>query len=202
MAWALALFLLATAPAGQAAAGERLLLRDDRGESIPGPLEVCFQLSLRADCRSVTGGEVALPVEGFRSVRIEGTEHGPSSVRRDELSPAAAGALTARVPRKAMLRVEGAPEPVPTLSLYPVDDDAFRRAAFRAPLPRGGALRVPSGEWLASLGRPGSAPDLHLLALAPAELARVRYRERRGWSAVVRCRSAVTDRSLRGARVT
>ncbi len=199
--WLLALLLLAREPATDAASAGCLLLLDDRGHTITTSIEVCFQLALRADCARVTGGVAELPSAEFRLVRIEGDLHGPRSVRREELAAAGDASLSVKVPRKALLRIEGGPHPPPTLSLYPVDDESFRRAAFRAAMPPERVVRVPAGEWLASLSRPGSAPDLHLLSLEPAAPARLRYRERRGWSAVVRCRAAATDRPVPGATV-
>jgi hypothetical protein len=201
LAWLLALVLFVQDSAMAAAGPRVLLLRDDRGHPITTPVEVCFQLALRADCAHVAGGHAELPPEPFRSVRIEGDEHGPYSARANEVVAEGAGRFVVRVPRKAWLRIEGSPPSPLTLFLYAVNDESFRRAAFRATIASGVALRVPAGDWLASLSRPGSAPDLHLLSLGPAESARARYRERHGWSAVVRCRSAATERPLRGATV-
>lgn len=204
-----ALLLLHSTAGGPppAPATARLVLLDDRGRPIEAPLEVCIQVELRSNCiRPEAAAEVDVPAV-FRSLRVEGDEHGPLARRREELDRDERDAFVIRVPRKAVLRIDapagpnGASTPL-VLSLYPLDDPAFRRPTARVTVRPHRPLRVPAGRWVASLARAGAAPDLHLVAFAPAERQRIAYRSRRGWSLLVRCRDLPTGRLLSRARLT
>jgi hypothetical protein len=195
-------------------------LVDDRGQAIASPLEACFQIELRTECKQVAPGEgVRLPA-AFHSLRLEGPDHGPLGLARAELlARVAAAAPTARgepavrlaVPRKAVLYIAGlhAPSSHPpmrqqplTVSLYRPQDPAFREPAYRATLAPGeSAVKVPAGELIASLAMAGNAPDLKRLKAQPGEPVHLTYQPRSGWSLVVRLRAVADDRSVSGVRV-
>src|ERR1700731_3262018 len=102
--------LIALLPAATAAATARaqqlVHLVDDRGKAIVAPLEVCFQLGLRSDCRRVSPGEEVRTPVSFYGLRIEGAEHGPLDIRREQLAPQPDGSLRIAVARKALLDVD------------------------------------------------------------------------------------------------
>jgi len=180
-----------------------LHLVDDQDKAIEKPLDVCFQVELRTDCRRVAPGEEVHTDAAFYSLRIEGEDHGPLVVRRTELKAQVDGSFRVRVARKAWLRVEsgGRQQPL-TVSLYAPQDPSFREPAFRTQLqPAASEVRVPAGEFIASLAMARNAPDLHRLRAEPAARVRLSYRARPGWSLVARCRTAATGRPLAGVEV-
>lgn len=210
--------LVALLPAATAATGagaqQLLHLVDDRGKAIAEPLEICFQLGLRADCRRASRGEDVPAPASFYGLRIEGADHGPLDIRREQLAPQPDGSLRIAVARKALLDVHwtkpaslgssGAAvgnHPL-TVSLYAARDRDFREPVFRAQLQPGTArVRVPAGEFIASLAMAPFAPDLHRLIARPAARVQLAYRQRPGWSLVVRCRAGAPSHPLRNAEV-
>jgi hypothetical protein len=200
--------------------GRRLELVDDRGQGIASPLEACFQVELRTECKPVVPGEgVRLPA-AFNSLRIEGPDHGPLSLALAELltraaavAPRASGEPAGRlvVPRKAVLSIAGlaAPSGHPpkqqqplTISLYRPRDPAFREPGYRATLAPGeSSVKVPAGELIVSLAMAGNAPDLKRLKAQPGEPVHLTYQPRSGWSLVARLRAAADDRPLSGVQV-
>ena len=64
----LALTLLASGPA--LAAPE--VSYDDLGKTIVSPLEACFQVGTRNDCRQIAGGRLPIAPEGFRVYGLRG----------------------------------------------------------------------------------------------------------------------------------
>jgi hypothetical protein len=213
----------AAEPPGTAQPGRRRLdlldLVDDRGQAIASPLEACFQVELRTDCKQVVPGEkVRLPA-AFHSLRLEGPGHGPLDLARAELlarvaaAPKAGGEPAGRlaVPRKAVLHIVGlnAPSGHPpmrqqplTVSLYRPRDPAFREPAYRATLAPGeSSVNVPAGELIVSLAMAGNAPDLKRLKARPGEPVHLTYQPRPGWSLVARLRAAADDRPVSGVRV-
>jgi hypothetical protein len=200
--------------------GRRLDLVDDRGQAIASPLEACFQLELRTECKQVAPGEgVRLPAV-FNSLRLEGPDHGPLSLARVELlarvtaaAPKAGGEPAGRlaVPRKALLHIAGLHAPgghLPmrqqplTISLYQPRDPAFREPAYRVTLAPGeSSVKVPAGELVASLAMAGNAPDLERLKSRPGEPVHLTYQPRSGWSLVARLRAAADERPVSGVQV-
>ncbi len=189
-----------TALTSISAAAERELLRfvDDRGQTIAGELEVCFQVGTHSQC--VSAAPIQVPLE-LVSVRVEGPDHGPISVQRQELKRDSRGDLVLAVPRKALLRIGARPSERLILSLYGQDDPSFRIPAFRTEVSGGSSIKVPAGDHLVSLTAPGRAPDLHLLSLKPGATERLAYRARPGWSLVVRCRAVQEGTPIQGAQV-
>src|SRR5882724_1147124 len=185
------------------ASGAVLHLVDDLGKPLSKPVEVCFQIDLRTDCQRVAPGTDARLPSTFYSLRIEGEDHGPLAIRREALTPEPDGSCKARVARKAWLHVEtGARQQPLAVSLYLLNDSTFREPAFRTRLAPGEAeVKVPAGEFLASLALERNAPDLQRLKARPAAHARLTYHPRRGWSLVARCRAAATGRPVHRAEV-
>src|SRR6478609_4059002 len=149
-----------------AAKPRSLRLVDDRGKVITGELEVCFQIGTRSDCVPGRGTPVPVPPE-LLSLRVEGPDHGPVSVRRQDLKLQPDGGLVLTVPRKALLQIGASPKERLVLSLYGQDDPAFRVPSFRREVQGGSAIKVPAGDHLVSLAASGLAPDLHLLSARP-----------------------------------
>jgi hypothetical protein len=210
--------LIALLPAAMAAttAGAQQLVHlvDDRGKAIMSPLDVCFQLGLRSDCRRVSPGEEVRTPVSFYGLRIEGAEHGPLDIRREQLAPQPDGSLRIAVARKARLDLDrtkagslanggAAVEDRPlSVSLYAIQDRDFREPVFRAQLQPGvSRVKIPAGEFIVSLAMAPFAPDLHRLTTRPAARVRLSYRQRRGWSLLVRCRAGAPSRPLRDVEV-
>lgn len=207
--------LLAAPVAGAVQQAPRLTLVDDRGRAIASAVEVCWVLARGMDCRRVEGAaELQVPLE-FLELRVEGADHGPVRLRRAELAVRADGSLRGVVPRKALLVVRRkAPEDVArgalgegaalTVSLYSSTDASFREPMFRARLTAGiEQVKIPAGDFVASLSTPEHAPDLQRLTARPAARVELMYRQLPGWSLVVRCRDgAAGRRPLAQARVT
>ena len=191
------------AAAAPALAQPDLQLVDDLGKPIGLPLEICFLVELKEDCRNVRPGEPILAPAGLQGLRIEGEEHGPLSVGREAIQGKPDTPWRIAIPRKAWVRVQAADRRAPlTLSLYRPGDASFREPAFRAPLQPGvDTLRVPAGDFVAALTEPGSAPDLQRLAAKPAGRHSLVYHRRQGWSLIARCRSAATLSAVPGAEV-
>lgn len=207
---AICLLVATTVARGDAGAQQVVHLVDDRGRTIGSPLEVCFELDLRADCRRVTSGETVRTPPSFNGLRIEGENHGPASLRREELRRLTDGSFRVVVQRKAALRVirpawkasaagkSAMEEKQPlTVSLYSPSDGSFREPIFRVGMgPDQSVLRVPAGELIVSFSAPPYAPDLHRIAVRPGAVVPVEVRERQGWSLIVRCLTGATARPL------
>lgn len=185
--------LLAAAGLAAAMPPPSLRLADDEGKPLERRAEACFSIELRTECVEIEpGAEVPQPPSYF-SLRIEGTDHGPLQLTRQEVEKGLTAAGRLVVPRKALLRIEGIGQQPLTLSLYRPEDPSFRNPAFRTRLNPGEAeAKVPSGAFVASLAVPGYAPDLHRLAMRPATRHRISHRPRQGWSMIARIRAAST----------
>lgn len=173
---------------------------DDQGAGIISDLQVCFQVETRQDCVPCGSEPVDVP-PGAASMRVEGPGHGPVSAKREALEAAPDGVAVFTVPRKGFLEIEARRGVRLAVSLYPQDDAAFRKPSFRIEATGDETLRIPSGDHVASLAASGRAPDLHLLSLAPAERRKLVYRERDGWSLVLRSVAAEDGSPLEGTRV-
>jgi hypothetical protein len=196
---ALTLYAFVAAPLG--ADGPAVHFLDDRGQSVDSPLEACFQLALKPDCREIGPRETVTLPQGFFTLRVEGPEHGPVSVPREDLLLSKdGGTLRVTVPRKALLSVDRRPAEPLTVSLYDPQDPAFRTPRFRARL-SGPEIKIPSGLFVASLSSGRRAPDLQRLSAPPGGRVRLTNHPRDGWSLVLRCRSATTGREVAGAAV-
>jgi hypothetical protein len=187
-------------PVCAAAKSWSLRLVDDRGKAIDGELEACFQIGIRSDCVSSRGASIPVPPE-FVSVRVEGPDHGPISMRRQDLKTQPGGDLILTVPRKVLLQIGTSPKEHLVVSLYSQDDPTFRAPSFRREVQGGSAIKVPAGDHLISLAAAGRAPDLHLLSARPGGSERLLYSPRPGWSLAVRCRAEKQDAPVRGAQV-
>lgn len=192
------LLLLATAEAHAGPA--RLRFVDDLGAAITSDLQVCFQIETRLDCSSPGNSPADVP-SGAVSVRVEGPGHGPVSVRREALDAGPDAAAVLKVPRKAFLDVAARPGLRLAVSLYPLNDATFRTPSFRIETAGPEGVRIPAGDHVISLAAPGRAPDLHLLSLAPAERRKLAFREREGWSLVLRSVAARDGAPLEGTTV-
>ena len=172
------------ASAGLALADDVRLV-DDRGEPVAAPIEVCIVTGLERSCQHVERGLLATSAD-FDSITAEGPEHGPLSIRRQDLLAGGDGAARLVVPRKARLRVRQLPAGPVSLSLYRSDDPSFRRPAARIPSSGGDRIFIPAGDFVLSVAAPDRAPDLHLLSAIPGGDHMVQFRSRPGWSLVVR----------------
>lgn len=206
-------WLAVAVPAGASAPPLRLV--DDLGKAIDSPLEVCFELAMRKECMHVAPRAVVRTPEDFFGLRVEGDDHGPARLRREDMSAQADGSFRVAVPRKALLdvarpdRVRATAGSGPagdrqalTVSLYSPVDPSFREPAFRAEL--AGAdwrVKIPAGDFVASLTQAAGAPDLHWLTAPPGAKVRLAYRPLQGWSLVVRCRADAGRRRVGGAAV-
>ncbi len=197
---ALILLAVAFAPSHAQARPCFLQLRDDRGKAIAGTVEACFQVGTGQHCVSRAGTHIRVPPE-LSSLRVEGPDHGPVSVLRQDVKREPNGDLLLVVPRKALLQIDAGPEERLTLSLYGQDDPTFRAPSFRREMRGGSSLKVPAGDHLVSLTASGRAPDLHLLSARPGGSERLAYRARPGWSLVVRCRAEKEGFPVQGAQV-
>lgn len=196
------LWFLAAGLAWSAEAPGRLRLVDDRGEKIESPLEVCFQTGLRTECANLGPGEIPAPPARFLSVRAEGPDHGPVSLRFEDLEAGGDGGLLARVPRKARLQIEKLPAEPLTVSVYDRRAPSFDKPLLKVAGVGPEGLRIPAGEVLVALSSGEQAPDLHLLAIEPGALGKIEYTPRKGWSLVVRCRGSKASQPLKSAVVS
>lgn len=192
-------FLLGWLAAGVASAEVRFL--DDRGEPITGPLEACFQTGRRTECVNSNAGEGIAPPEGTLILHIEGPGHGPVALRYEALE-AREGHLFARVPRKALLKIEKLPTEPLIVSLFDKRAASFDKPAFTAESVGVEGIKVPAGDFLVSLASGRQAPDLYLLSLPPGSETSVEYRSRRGWSLVLRCRGSKSAQPLASSSVS
>jgi hypothetical protein len=196
------LWLLATGLAWSAEAPVALRFLDDRGEKIESALEVCFQTGLRVECKNLGPGESPAPPAQFLSLRVEGPDHGPVSLRYEDLEARADGQLLARVPRKALLQIDKLPTEPLTVSVYDRQAPSFDKPLLKVAGVGTEGIKIPTGEVLVVLSSGGQAPDLHPLSVAPGALSRVEYTARKGWSLVVRCRGSKTSQPLKSAVVS
>lgn len=181
-----------------------LRFQGDQGLPITSDVQVCFVLGTRSECRSVAhapAAELADLPAGFSSLRVEGPDHGPLTLKPSDLAPDGNGLALVRVPRKAEIEILGRQERRLALSLYSQDDATFRSPVFRAEIRTDGFLRIPAGDHLVSLALEGKAPDLHLLSAPPGSRKSLAYSAREGWSLLLRCLTARSQEALTGARV-
>lgn len=207
----ISLLVLALLPAlrpgaeGGSAPFQRILLVDDRGEPLAAPLELCFVHELETECVERSEEDAgAVELQEFDTLRVEGPEHGPTTLRRhslNELEGESSGVGRLTVPRKARLEVRGLPDDPVTLSLYPVDEPLARRPRFRSEVPKEGMLWIPAGDHLAALSDTGSAPDLHALSASPGGRVRVSYGGEAGWSLALRAVGPAGEEAVPGASV-
>lgn len=204
----LAVILLVGSPALAEAEGQEAFrvfrFQDDQGLPVSSELQVCFLVGTRNDCRPVRhapDAELADPPVDFLSLRVEGPDHGPLTVKRSDLKPGIGGRALVTVPRKAELQIRGRLEHRIALSLYSQDDPSFRTPAFRTDIQADGWLKIPAGDHLVSLSIQGQAPDLHLLSAPPGSRKPLTYAAHDGWSLVLRCRSGKGQKLLADARV-
>lgn len=191
------LLLLAAAEAESRQLQIRLV--DDLGAAITSDLQVCFQVETRLECAR-SGATPMDVLSGTASVRVEGSGHGPVSVRREALEAGPDGVATLKVPRKAFLEVTARPGLRLAVSLYPQNDPTFRTPSFRVETTGAESARIPAGDHVVSLAAPGRAPDLHLLSVAPAERRKLVWREWTGWSLLLRSLAADNGAPLEGTR--
>lgn len=183
------------------AGGGHLQLVDDRGLRLASPVEACFQVELSTDCARISPeADLTLPPV-FGSVRIEGPDYGPVSLRQLEIARLGTDGKPLQIPRKATLRVESRGEAPSTVSLYRLDEPDLRRAAFRLEIPAAEAVKVPAGEFLVSISRRGSAPVLHLVTFVPGGRSVVRFTARPGWSLALRVMDSRSGKPVAGAGV-
>ncbi len=195
------LLLGGASAAGAAAPAGVIHLVDDRGQVIRAPLDVCFQLDLGVSCSSVRSGEVALPPASFQSLRVEGADHGPVRRERARLQTQADGSRRLVVPRKALLRLRAGSPDEPAVSLYDPADPSFRQPVFHGVM-RPEGIKIPAGDFVASLTAKGDAPDLQRLSASPAAQIVVTFHRRPGWSLALRCVSAADGKPQANARAT
>jgi len=200
IAWGFILWMVGTGIAWPASAPP-IALRDDRGEKIASPLEVCFQADLRGDCVNLGAGDGFTPPDRLRSLRIEGPDHGPVSFQAGDLQAGEDGRLTLRVPRKALLRIDGLPAEPLSVAVYEPGAASFDKPRIGARVGPAG-LKIPAGEFLVALSSGRKAPDLHRLTVQPGVLARLEYQPRDGWSLVVRSRGAKSHKPVAAAVVS
>jgi hypothetical protein len=188
-------------PAEAPAAAPPIALRDDRGEKIASPLEVCFQADLRGDCVNLGAGDGFTPPGRLRSLRVEGPDHGPASFQAVDLKAGEDGRLTLRVPRKALLRIDKPPAESLSVAIYNPGAASFDKPRINARMGPAG-LKIPAGEFLVALSSGRKAPDLQRLAVKPGAVAQLEYQPRDGWSLVVRSRGAKSHKPVAVAVVS
>jgi hypothetical protein len=176
-------------------------LRDDRGEPLASPLEVCFRTDLRGDCVNLAAGEAFTPPAPLRSLRAEGPDHGPISFQSEGLKPGADGRLVLRVPRKALLQIDKPSAEPLDAAVYDVKAATFDKPLAKARVGAGG-VKIPAGELLVALSAGRKAPDLHRLAVQPGATARLEYTPREGWSLAVRSLDARKRQAVASAVVS
>ena len=177
-------------------------LRDDRGEPVASPLEICFRTDLRSDCANLAAGDTFTPPAPLRSLRAEGPDHGPISFQDADLKPGADGHLRLRVPRKALLQIDKLPAEPLDAAVYDVKAASFDKPLAAARKVGPGGVKIPAGELLVALSSGRKAPDLHRLEAQPGATVRLEYTPREGWSLVVRSRNAKNRRVVAAALVS
>ncbi|MEA2599546.1 MAG: hypothetical protein QOF89_538 [Acidobacteriota bacterium] len=185
-----------------APAGPPIGLRDDRGEPISSPLEICFRTDLRSDCVALKAGDDFTPPAGWRSLRIEGPDHGPASFQAEDFAPGSDGSPRLRIPRKALLKIEKLPAEPLTVSLYDQEATSFDKPRVKVSGVGPEGVRIPAGELIVSLTSGRKAPDLHRLAVLPGALASLQYQPRPGWSLIVRSSSTRTRQPVEAAVIS
>ncbi len=188
-------------PAAPAPAGPPIGLRDDRGERITSPLEICFRTELRGDCVDLKAGDDFTPPARWQSLRVEGPDHGPASFQAEDFEAGSDGPLVLRIPWKALLQIGKLPGEPLTVSLYDQQAPSFDKPRITALVGLEG-LKIPAGEYVVSLSLGRKAPDLHRLSVLPGALAHLDYQPRAGWSMVLRSSSAKTRQPLAAAMVS
>ncbi|HEV8579214.1 MAG TPA: carboxypeptidase regulatory-like domain-containing protein [Thermoanaerobaculia bacterium] len=197
-----ALLCTASVHAGIVSSPPTVQVVDDRGNRIDEVLDLCFQVELRNDCQRLKPRGRVHPPGSFFGLRIEGENHGPVYVRREALQKQSDGSFRIEVPRKAWLRIAGEDLQLLTISLYLPENPTFREPAFRVQMKsEKGEIKVPAGEFIASLSLALNAPDLHRLRAAPASRVELTYHRRKGWSLVARIRSATSFRPVSRTQV-
>jgi hypothetical protein len=174
---------------------------DDRGRLVGESLQVCFQVDLQPDCRTVSPGEPMRAPVRFQSLWVEGEDHGPVRRERSRLESEPDGSLRLAVPRKARLRLLRLPRDPLTVSLYEPSDPTFRKPAYRASIGYG-ELKIPAGDFIASFATPGHAPDLQRIVASPGAEVRATYRALPGWSILLRCLVSTGGKPLAGVKAT
>lgn len=195
----------AAPPPARTAGGERLVVSDDLGRPLAGPVQVCFVLDLATDCVDLAPPARSVGLRPARLLRVEGPGYGPVIVERRALAPDEEGEVTLQVPRKARLEVAGGGDAPLGVALFPVRDPDFDRPAYRYDLaPSSGitAVAVPAGDYVLALEARGAAPDLHRLAAPPGSVRRVRYRPSAGGSLIVRALAGPDGGPVAGAEVS
>ena len=197
-------FILWILSAGVAwpASGPSIALRDDLGEKIASPLEVCFQADLRGDCVNLEAGDGFTPPDRLRSLRVEGPDHGPAFFQAGDLEAGEDGHLTLRVPRKALLRIDKLPAEPLNVAVYDPGAASFDKPLAVARGVGQAGLKIPAGEFLVALSGGRKAPDLHRLTVQPGAVARLEYQPRDGWSLVVRSSGAKSRKPVASAAVS
>ncbi|MFL6195402.1 MAG: carboxypeptidase regulatory-like domain-containing protein [Thermoanaerobaculia bacterium] len=188
--------LLVTVRAAATEFPVRLRLLDDRGEVITAPLTVCYQTDLREQCADLASGAEVRPPDDTRSIRVEGRDHGPASFNIQDLTIGDDTYLRARIRRKALLRIDKPPAAPLAVSVYDPRAASFAKPQMLVRDVRPENLKIPAGNSLIALSAGRNAPDLHLVSVQPGADVHVEYKERRGWSLVVRCRGAKDRRPL------
>ena len=183
------------------AAVPAIALRDDLGEKIASPLEVCFQSDLQGKFVNLAAGEDFTPPDRLWSLRIEGPDHGPAFFKAADLRGAEGGGLTLRIPRKALLQIDGLPAEGVSVAVYDAQAPSFDQPRTRARIGPAG-LKIPAGQFLVALLSGRKAPDLHRLTAQPGAAVRLQYQPRDGWSLVVRSRSVKTGEPVAAAVVS
>ncbi|HEX6902738.1 MAG TPA: carboxypeptidase-like regulatory domain-containing protein [Thermoanaerobaculia bacterium] len=143
-----------------------------------------------------------IPPPRFQSLRVEGPDHGPTSFRYEDLQAGEDGRLQVTIPRKALLQIGKPPAEPLTVTVYDPHAKVFEKPVVTIPAARPDGVKIPAGELLISLAASGHAPDLHLLAVQPGEVARLEYTPRAGWSLAVRCIGSKDRKPLKASTVS
>lgn len=191
---------VALADASRAAERCELRLVDDLGQAITESLTAC-RTNHPDTCEELDAGSVEFHPSVQAEYRVEGERHGPVTAR---LSPTQDGVCTIAVARKAQFTVDFDAESVRDLvaSFHrPNHDPDLLRPERRIPFDTPETVSIPSGTHLVSLASRGWAPDLHVVEAAPGSRHRLSYRQREGWSVVIRTISARDEQPVGGAVV-
>lgn len=178
-----------------------LRLVDDRGEVLGDDVSIC-RSGTDEECRVLTPDAESADRK-FRPAfyRFEGQNHGPVTQR---ISVGEDGTCNVTLPRKASVSFDFEAGPARDLevSFYRPDrDPRMFRPEERVPLDRPFTHGIPAGPYLVSLNERGWAPDLHLLNAAPGSEHEIGYRQREGWSVVIRTVADVDGAPVADAEV-